>query len=53
MRISTVIAVYFFTPQRRVALGFKISSATVTMPKATVNKHRKFCLWKNKIRFAR
>jgi hypothetical protein len=51
--ISTLIAVYFFTPQRRVAFWFKISLATMTVPKATVNEHCQFRIWKNKVGFAK
>jgi hypothetical protein len=48
-----LIAVYFFTPQRRVVFWFKISLATMTVPKTAVNEHRQFLLWKNKVGFAK
>jgi len=51
--ISTLIAVYFFTPQRHVVFWFKISPAPMTVPKTAINEHRQFLLWKNKVGFAK
>jgi len=48
-----LIAAYFLPPQHRIAFWFEISTAAVTVPKATVNEHCQLLFWKNEIGFAK
>jgi len=51
--ITATIPGYLCSPHTCVACWLKIPTTTVAVPKATVNEHRKFCVWKNEVRIAK